>query len=133
DERRRGCGSTLRVVARTAADLAETGARIERAGRFISLLDLKEKRAHAETREPSHMQIEQRTRVPAPACGRCDRDREDFGFVSGAARHDEADRCASARHAVRNDAAIGEQLLEFLLAPAAVERRAMECGKRRRI
>ena len=61
------------------------------------------------------------------------RDREDLGLVRGAARHDEADGLAPARGAIRDHAAVGEQLLEFLLAPAAIERSRMQRGERGRV
>src|SRR6185295_19810173 len=87
-------------------------------------------RAQANSREPSQMQIEQAARKAAPAPRARNRDRENFGFVGGATRQNEAHILAPAGGTVGDHIAIGQKLLEFVLAPAAIERGRMERRER---
>ena len=129
----RALALALRVVARPAADLAKSRAGVELARRLVILVHFEEHGAHAEPGEAAQMQVEQPARQPAPAPGARHRDGENLRLVGGAARHDEADAAASARRAIRDHVAVGQQLLEFLLAPAAIERGRMQRGERGRV
>src|SRR5262249_36837204 len=121
------------VISRAAADLAEAGASVEFAGRFVAFVDLEENGSHPEPRETAEVEIDELPRKSARAAATCGCDGEDFCFVRGAAREDEADRRASARGDIADDVVIEQQLLELVLAPAAIERRRMQSRESRNI
>ena len=95
------------------------------------LVDLQKHRADAEAGQPPQMQIEQLTgKAAAPAVAG---DRQNFGLVGGQPRHDEAGKAAPGQRTLRDHGAVGEQAFDFLLAPAAPERRGVQGGNGRRI
>src|ERR1041384_7440313 len=106
-QHQRALPAGLRIVTGAAADLAKDGARVKPARCRVVRVDLEEHGTLPEPREPAQMQIEQAARDTASTPGARDPDREDFRFIAGA---------------VGGDVAVGEKLLEFVLAPAAIER-----------
>ena len=67
---------------------------------------------------------------PRPCAARADRDREDFRLVLDQPRHDEAGERASGERAVRDHVPVEQQAVDFLLAPAALERGGVQRGDR---
>src|SRR5262249_1071517 len=112
----------LYIVAGAVPRLLETGAGVKFARRYVILLDLEEHGARAESREAAQVQIKQPARQAPSARAARDSDRENLGLGRGPSRQDETEHSAAAGPPVGEDAAIGQQLLEFLLAPAAIER-----------
>ena len=69
------------------------------------------------------MQIEQAARKPAsPPCAR-HRDGENFSFIGGATRKNKTDVAAPTGGAVGDHVAVGQKLLEFLLAAGSAKPR----------
>src|SRR5665213_3045308 len=125
-QRGRGFVAVLPVIAGPPADLAEARALVKPPRRRVVLFNLEEHGASAKTREPPQMQLEQAAGDAAAAPRRCDRDREDFRFVAGQPRQDEAGKAASHGGAMGDDVAVEQQPLELAVAPAVTERRGMK-------
>jgi len=62
-----------------------------------------------------------------------DRDRENLSLILNQPRQNESGELAAAVGAVRDDMAVAQQAFNFLLAPAAAERVAMQHGDRGRV
>ena len=76
------------------------------------------------------MQRQQLARQPTALRSARHRDREDFRFVRDQPRHDEAGERASGKRAVRDHVSVEQQAVDFLLAPAAMERGGVQRGDR---
>src|ERR1700674_5426158 len=131
-QRRGGAGAAL-VVSLAPADLVEPGPGIEMTGRGVALVDLEQKPPHTIGREPAHMHVEQAPGGATPTRRCNDSNRQNLGFIGGAAGYDEADEPAPGHGSMRCDAAVGQQSLELLGAPAAAKRLSVQDRELRRI
>src|SRR5688572_4159589 len=128
NKRGRGIVIGVLIVARAAADLAKSGARVKPASRFVVLVDFEEHGLRAEAGEPPQMQIEQRSGQAAAALCRRHGNRQDFRFARRNPRQDESLDRAALGCTMRDDVALDQQPLELAVAPAAAERSGMQSG-----
>src|SRR5580700_6310343 len=116
------------IIALAPPDVAEAGAAIQRTRGDVVFIDFEKHRPGAEAGEAPQVQIEQRPRKSSPALTLSDGDRKDFSFARCYARQDEADHGRAAHGAMGDDGFFDQQPVDFVLAPAALERRCVQGG-----
>src|SRR5579871_2623165 len=126
DQRAQKLARRLAIILLAAADDLKSGPLVKPDRGEVILLDLEKDRADAVAGKMTEMNLQQLPRQPAAAPGAFDRNGQDLGFVGGEPRNDEADGLVAGTQTVRQRVALGEQLIEFGLAPAAIERSAMQ-------
>src|SRR6185295_2043759 len=116
----------LFIIAFAASCHGKSGPIVKPPRRLIVFLDFEEHGAHAAAREMPQMRQQKVARQAAAAMFCVDGDRQDFGFIRRHPRHGEADDFPPLPQAVHQRIALGQHLLEFGVAPAAMKRGAMQ-------
>src|SRR3954451_4387814 len=111
----------LSIITLTASDHCKSGLLIETPCRLIVLFDLEKYLLHAASGKMSEMSQQHIARQAAAAMGGIDDNRQDFSFIRGHSRHDEANDFAFHSQQVDQRIALGQHAVEFGLAPAAMK------------
>src|SRR5664279_1694840 len=123
----------LSIITLAASDHGKSGLLIETPRRLIVLFDLQKHLIYSAASEMTEMRQEQVARQAAAAIVRVDSNRQDFRFIRGNSRYNEANDFAFHLQQLNQRIALGQHAVEFAFAPAAMKRRAMQLCQSRRI